>query len=166
MNQKKADIVITDSPYNVKIANNVTTKQHPEFKMASGEMTEQEFSSFLENIFKNLVQFSKNGSIHFHFMDWRHILEINMAGLSAYSELKNICLWDKGTGGMGSLYRSQHEFCFVFKSGSEKYTNYIELRKNGRYRTNVWTYKRMHPQYKQCKDLTKLHPTVKNPLQC
>ena len=161
LNQEKAATVVTDSPYNLKIANNVTTKQHSEFKMASGEMTEQEFSTFLKNIFDKLVQFSKDGSIHFHFMDWRHVLEMNMAGLSAYTELKNICVWDKGTGGMGSLYRSQHEFCFVFKNGSAKYTNNIELGKHGRYRTNVWAYKGMHAQNKQCKDLTKLHPTVK-----
>jgi hypothetical protein len=40
------------------------------------------------------------------------------AGAAAYTELKNICVWAKNNGGMGSLYRSQHEFVFVFKSGT------------------------------------------------
>lgn len=161
MKDEVADIVIADSPYNVKIANNVTTKQHLEFENASGEMTKEEFTVFLEQIFKNLAKFSKDGSIHFQFMDWRHIQEITSAGNCAYTELKNICVWNKETGGMGSLYRSQHELCFVFKNGTAKHTNNIELGKNGRYRTNVWAYKGMHAQNKQCKDLTNLHPTVK-----
>jgi hypothetical protein len=52
-------------------------------------------------------------------MDWRHVDEILEAGRKTYSELKNICIWAKTNGGMGSLYRSQHEFVLVFKSGTE-----------------------------------------------
>src|SRR5687768_9694942 len=73
-------------------------------------------------------------------MDWRHVDEILQAGRKAYSELKNICVWAKTNGGMGSLYRSQHEFVFVFKSGTEPHINNVELGKHGRYRTNVWSY--------------------------
>ena len=50
---------------------------------------------------------------------------------------------------MGSLYRSQHELVFVFKSGTGGHTNDIELGKDGRNRTNVWNYdsaKRAGPQ--------------------
>jgi hypothetical protein len=48
-------------------------------------------------------------------MDWRHIRELVTAGESLYGELKNISVWVKNNGGMGSVYRSQHEFIFVFK---------------------------------------------------
>jgi DNA modification methylase len=161
LGSKLADIVVTDPPYNVKISGNVTTqKQHKEFAEASGEMTDEEFTSFLKNAFSNLVKFSKDGSIHYHFMDWRHMQEMLDAG-EVYTEIKNLCVWAKDTAGMGSLYRSQHELVFVFKNGTAPHTNNVELGKHGRYRTNVWKYKGMHASNKQAKDLGKLHPTVK-----
>ncbi len=43
-------------------------------------------------------------------------------------------------GGMGSLYRSQHELFFVSKAGTAPHINNVELGKHGRYRTNVWSY--------------------------
>lgn len=159
---KLADIAICDDPYNIRINGNVTTqKQHKEFAEASGEMSGEEFTLFLKSAFSNLVKFSKDGSIHYHFMDWRHMKEIIEAG-AEYTELKNLCVWAKDTAGMGSLYRSQHELVFVFKNGTAAHTNHVELGKHGRYRTNVWKYKGMHASNKQAKDLGKLHPTVKN----
>jgi hypothetical protein len=50
MNGQKADVVFSDPPYNVKIDGNVCGKgaiHHREFAMASGEMSESEFSDFL-----------------------------------------------------------------------------------------------------------------------
>ncbi len=44
------------------------------------------------------------------------------------------------TGGMGSLYRSQHELVLVFKNGTGPHRNNIELGRFGRNRTNVWDY--------------------------
>lgn len=41
---------------------------------------------------------------------------------------------------MGSLYRSQHELIFVWKSGQGSHINNIELGKHGRNRSNVWSY--------------------------
>ena len=89
------------------------------------------------------AKYSKNGSLHFIFMDWRHMRELHEAGRIAYSELKNIAVWVKNQPGMGSLYRSQHELVFIFKSGSAPHRNNIQLGKHGRNRTNVWQY----PEY-------------------
>ena len=80
--------------------------------------------------------------------------------LAAYRDLKNICVWAKNNGGMGSLYRSQHEFVFVFKSGTAPHINNVELGKHGRYRTNVWNYAGVNSFGGDRADLT-LHPTVK-----
>lgn len=162
LGSEKADIVISDPPYNVKIAGNVTTQKcHEEFANASGEMSEVEFTQFLGKSFDNLKSFSVENSIHYIFMDWRHLNEIFTAGKKVYPRLLNLCVWNKLTGGMGSFYRSQHEFCFVFQAGTGKYKNNIELGKNGRYRTNVWDYKGMNTSTKQANKLRKLHPTVK-----
>lgn len=162
MGKERAEVIFSDAPYNVKIAGNVTTKKDcPEFAMASGEMNVKEFTDFLRTAMTLQTKYSVEGSIHFQCMDWRHAGEMLAAGGSVYTELKNICVWDKITAGMGSLYRSQHEFVFVFKNGTAPHINNVELGKNGRYRTNLWQYCGMHASNPEAKELTKYHPTVK-----
>jgi DNA modification methylase len=140
---KRAQMVFIDPPYNVRIAGNVSglgKARHREFAMASSEMTEREFTNFLRRALTHLADFSIDGSIHFICMDWRHIRELADAADDAYSELKNICVWSKSNAGMGSLYRSAHEFIFVYKNGRAKHINNVELGRFGRSRTNVWEY--------------------------
>ena len=164
MNSDIADMVFTDPPYNVQVSriSGKGSTKHDEFSMASGEMSEAEFVEFLEKIFSNLTAFSKNGSIHYVCMDWKHIYEIISAGREKYSEFKQLCVWNKGSGGMGSFYRSQHELIFVFKNGTEKHTNNFELGQFGRNRTNVWDYAGMNSFSAENRDdLLKMHPTVK-----
>ena len=137
----KADIIVTDPPYNVKIQGNVTNqKQHEEFAVASGEMSTTEFTDFLKEVFTLAKEYSQQGSLHYLFMDWRHTKELQNACENIYNKLLNICVWNKMAGGMGSFYRSQHEFCFVYQNGNGTYKNNIQLGKNGRNRTNVWDY--------------------------
>jgi DNA modification methylase len=158
-----AEMVFTDPPYNVPISGHVCglgKVQHREFAMASGEMSREAFTAFLTTVFQQLAGFSVDGAIHFQCMDWRHAPEILAAGETVYSELKNICVWAKTNGGMGALYRSQHEFVFVFKAGTAAHVNNVELGKHGRYRTNVWTYPGVNSFGANRDDLA-LHPTVK-----
>jgi len=159
----RAQMVFTDPPNNVPIGGHVGglgSVHHREFAMASGEMSQPEFTAFLQSVFGHLATYSADGAIHFQCMDWRHCPEILAAGAGAYSELKNICVWAKNNGGMGSLYRSQHEFVFVFKSGTAPHINNVELGKHGRYRTNVWSYAGVNSFGGGRSDLG-LHPTVK-----
>jgi DNA modification methylase len=159
----RAQMVFTDPPYNVPIDGHVCgsgTVQHREFAMASGEMSSEQFAGFLTAAFNQLAAFTVDGSIHFQCMDWRHMREILDAGAAAYTELKNLCVWSKTNGGMGSLYRSQHELVFVFKSGKAPHINNVELGRHGRYRTNVWTYAGVNSFGNNQADLA-LHPTVK-----
>lgn len=167
MNGQIADMVFTDPPYNVKVADisGFGRTHHEEFAMASGEMSEEEFIEFLTKIFNNLIAVSKDGSIHYVCMDWRHIYEITVAGRNTYPELKQLCVWNKGIGGMGTFYRSQHELIFVFKNGTAKHINNFGLGETGRYRTNVWDYSGMNSFSSENRDeLLTMHPTVK-PLQ-
>ena len=129
--------------------------------MASGEMSEAEFTTFLTTVFRNLAGHSADGAIHFICMDWRHIGEIIAAGRETYTELKNLCVWAKTNGGMGSLYRSQHEFVFVFKAGAGPHINNVELGKHGRNRTNLWSYAGINSFGKDRDAELSLHPTVK-----
>jgi hypothetical protein len=110
LNGAKAQMIFADPPYNVPIEGHVSglgKVKHREFAMASGEMSEDEFTAFLATVFRNQAGHSVDGAIHFICIDWRHIGEVLAAGKSAYSELKNLCVWAKTNGGMGSLYRSQ-----------------------------------------------------------
>lgn len=166
--KKKASIVFTDPPYNLsaKEIGQTCAAAHGDFAMASGEMTEAEFREFLETVFEHLRTRSTSGSIHYVCMDWRHAAELLSAGDKVYAELKNICVWTKSTGGMGSFYRSQHELVFVFKNGKAKHQNHFKLGQHGRYRSNVWKYPSvMHLDAKDGdkggKEALGLHPTIK-----
>ncbi len=161
---EQAQMVFIDPPYNVPIDGHVCglgSVKHAEFAMASGEMSRAEFTGFLSGIFKRLASHSRDGSIHFVCMDWRHLGETLAAGREAYGELKNLCAWVKDNGGMGSLYRSQHELVLVFKNGSAPHINNIDLGKHGRYRTNVWSYPGVNTMRQGRLEELAMHPTVK-----
>ena len=159
-----AQMAFIDPPYNVPIDGHVSglgAIRHPEFAMASGEMPPQEFITFLQTAFGHSANHSINGSIHFICMDWRHLLELLTAGQGVYSELKNLCVWNKNNGGMGSLYRSKHELVFVFKAGSGPHINNVDLGRHGRNRTNVWDYAGVNTLREGRLEELAMHPTVK-----
>lgn len=164
MEKSKARLVFIDPPYNVPIDGHVCGSgaiRHREFAMASGEMSAAVFTAFLETAFRNLAAVSTDGSIHFICMDWRHAYDLLSAARDVYSELQNLCIWNKTNGGMGSLYRSKHELVFVFKNGSAPHLNNVELGRHGRYRTNVWDYAGINTfGAERLADLA-MHPTVK-----
>lgn len=159
-----AQMVFADAPYNVPVDGHVCGAgrvHHDEFAMASGEMSREQFTQFLRTAFTNLRDWSVDGSLHYLCMDWRHIIEITAACDDVYTEMKNLCVWNKASGGMGSLYRSKHELIFVYKNGRASHINNVELGANGRYRTNVWDYPGVN-SFGENRDDLKLHPTVKN----
>ncbi len=162
----KADLVITDPPYNVAIdghASGLGRVRHREFAMASGEMSPGEFTEFLRKAMALTRQGSHSGSLAYYFMDWRHMRQILAAGLEIYGEPMNLCVWSKNNAGMGSFYRSAHELIFVFRNGETSHRNNIQLGKFGRYRTNVWNYPSANtfPRSGPDGDLLALHPTPK-----
>lgn len=159
-----ARMAFTDPPYNVPIAGHVGgagKTQHREFVMASGEMTQGQFTTFLHDTFANLRAVSVDGAIHFHCMDWRHIAEIQEAGGEVYEELKNLLVWVKDNAGMGTFYRSQHELIFAYKVGTAAHTNTFELGQSGRYRSNVLHYPGVNKFKTGAGDELGMHPTVK-----
>ena len=161
----KAAAVFTDPPYNVKVEGHVCGSgaiKHREFAMASGEMSENEFTRFLTETLKLASSHAASGTIIYACMDWRHMGEILAAGRAAGFDLLNLCVWVKSNGGMGSLYRSRHELVFVFRNGKEAHLNNVQLGRFGRNRTNVWNYAGANsfPRKGQ-ESVLDLHPTVK-----
>lgn len=165
MGNDKAHAVFTDPPYNVAVDGHVCGNgqvKHREFAMASGEMSQIEFTGFLQKFCQNAINFSRDGALHYICMDWRHMFELLSATNTLYTELKNICVWNKDNAGMGSLYRSKHEMVAVFKHGNKPHINNIQLGKHGRYRTNVWDYPSANSmRNKDRKEELAMHPTVK-----
>ncbi len=163
MDGSLAQVVFSDPPYNLYVKNigGLGKVQHDEFSMASGEMNEGEFTGFLTTVLRRMASFSEDGSIHFVCMDWRHVGELSAAGRAVFSEHKNICVWTKDNGGMGSLYRSQHELIFVYKNGTAPHINNIQLGQHGRYRTNVWHYPGQNTFHAGREEDLAAHPTVK-----
>lgn len=164
MKGEEADMVFTDPPYNVAIDGNVCGLggiKHREFAMASGEMNEDEFTTFLTESLVNMSKVMRDGAIAFVCMDWRHMTEVKVAGLKAFTELKNVIVWNKTNGGMGAFYRSKHELIFAFKKGTAPHTNSFGLGETGRYRTNVWDYAGISSISAKRQEELEMHPTVK-----
>jgi DNA modification methylase len=164
MRGQVADLVFTDPPYNVPIDGHVCGQgevRHREFAMAAGEMSKAAFTTFLTDSLGAMAKVSRDGAIAFVCMDWRHMSELLAAGEQVFSELKNLCVWNKTNGGMGTFYRSKHELVFVFKVGSAPHTNTFGLGDTGRYRTNVWDYAGISSMTANRAEELAMHPTVK-----
>lgn len=165
LGDERAAMVFCDPPYNVRVADIVGKGaiQHPEFGMASGEMSPAGFTQFLTGFLQHARVHCDGGALLYVCMDWRHLRELSAAGDAVELALKNVVVWDKGCGGMGSLYRSQHELIFVYKNGAERHTNNVQLGRFGRNRTNVWQYPGVNSFARETGEgnLLALHPTVK-----
>jgi DNA modification methylase len=156
------DCAFLDAPYNVRIQGHANVKtKHREFAMASGELSDPEFRTFLADTLSTCVALSRDGAVHFICMDWRHLEDLRAVADEAYGELLNVCVWNKSNAGMGSLYRSKHELVSVYRVGDAPHLNTVELGRHGRNRTNVWDYPSVNTFQGNKRGDLALHPTVK-----
>jgi DNA modification methylase len=166
LGEHRAAAVFTDPPYNVRIDGHVSglgRQHHREFVMATGELSKAQFVSFLMTSLERMRASSAPAAIGFVFMDWRHMMEMLEAAAALQVELLNLCVWSKPNAGMGSLYRSQHELCFVFRLSAGHHQNNVRLGSHGRNRSNIWPYA-LGPGFGRAGEeghLAALHPTVK-----
>jgi DNA modification methylase len=164
LNGEAVDLIFTDPPYNVAVDGHVGGLgriKHREFAFASGEMTPAEFTTFLREALAPAAARCREGAIAYVCMDWRHMREMLAAGDTVFHELKNLCVWNKTNGGMGSFYRSKHELVFVWKVRPGHHVNSFGLGDTGRYRTNVWDYAGVN-SFGSSRDADlAMHPTVK-----
>lgn len=164
LGDQKASLVFTDPPYNVPIEGHVSglgQMHHREFAMASGEMSDAEFTIFLKKFCEHAAASSRDGALQMICMDWRHVQQLLAVGEEVYDALLNIIVWNKSNGGMGSLYRSKHELICLFKVRTAPHTNNVELGRHGRNRSNVWNYAGVNTFRSDRMDELAMHPTVK-----
>jgi DNA modification methylase len=164
LDREIAQMVVTDPPFNAPIQGHAMGRgrvRHREFQMASGEMSAADFTGFLSMAIRLMSAASRDGSIHFIFMDWRHLPELLAAALPNYTDWKNLLVWNKSNAGQGSFYRSKHELITVFKNGTAPHINNFGLGAKGRYRTNVLDYPSVNGLHPARQGELELHPTIK-----
>lgn len=156
---------ITDAPYNIAIKGMVTSKRnHREFVMASGEMSDDQFTQFLIKSYGAAAARLKPGGLLYAAMDWRHAAHVLAAANALELEYINLCVWCKPNAGQGSFYRSQHELFFVLKKPGGPHNNRVRLGKHGRNRSNVWNYPGVVGGGRKTRSAHADHPSPKNPV--
>jgi DNA modification methylase len=161
---RTAQGLFSDPPYNCPIEGFVSglgKVKHADFAMAVGEMSNDAFCQFLQVYLEQCVAVLDPGAVIFACMDWRNIDILLSAGRQAGLSRINCAVWNKGSGGMGGLYRSAHEMIAVFCKGTAPATNNVALGKHGRDRTNVWTYPGANRRGSSAAGALGDHPTPK-----
>jgi DNA modification methylase len=156
-----ARLVLTDEPYNVRIAGHVTGGSHREFAMASGEMSSPQFLAFNLAWMKAVLGHLADGGLFGTFIDWRGLPTVQTAATELGLSSINLIVWGKTNAGMGSLYRSQHELLPLYKKGKGDHLNNIDLGRKGRWRSNLWTYPGASSIGSDARKGLEDHPTVK-----
>lgn len=164
MQGKKYCLFIGDPPYNVRVNGHVSGNgkiKHREFLEASGEMSRAEFYIFLRQCIAAASANAEPGAMIYIWIDWRSVNHVVNAVEELRLLLKNICVWNKGTGAMGSLYRSAYELCVVIAKPGAPHRNNIQLGRFGRNRKNVWDVPGLGTFSKDRQELLATHPSVK-----
>jgi len=161
MSGETARMGFLDVPYNVPISGFVSSGERRPFLMASGEMSDAEFTAFLEDALRAACGALCDGAILYVCIDWRGLMPLTIAAMRAGLVQLSLCVWAKTNAGQGAFYRSQHELVPVFKKGSAPHQNNFGLGAKGRSRSNLWWYRGMNVVGAERDELLALHPTVK-----
>ena len=157
-----ARVALTDVPYNVRIAGHVTSNTgHREFQMGAGELSQEEYATFLRDALAAVTPHVVDGGLITSFIDWRSVDVLIGCGREVGLELINLIVWAKSNAGQGSLWRSQHELAPIFKKGTAAHVNNVELGRHGRWRSNLWTYAGASSLGSDAREGLAVHPTVK-----
>lgn len=160
LGDERVHAVFSDAPFNIPIEG-VVSSRHKDFVQGSGEWSPAEFLSVLDRYLQRCREVTVPGAAIFACMDWRSADVLMAAGEAAGLAHVNTCVWNKGAGGMGGLYRSAHEFVLVFVNGATVATNNIALGKHGRDRCNVWNYPGANRRGSSAAKALALHATPK-----
>jgi DNA modification methylase len=161
---KSASTCFIDPPYNIKVDGFISGKgrhRHRTFVQGSGELSTDEYFALLRDSLRVLKGCCASTALVYACIDWRHVMEMTVAGRACDMPLYTICVWTKTNGGMDGVYRNAHELVCVFKAGAEKPLDNVELSRRGRNRTNVWSYPGMSSFGREHDKLLGFHPTIK-----
>lgn len=119
MQDQKADLIITDPPYNV----NYEGKTEDNLKIINDNMEDSQFYNFLESAFINLNNSLKDGGAAYIFHADTEGLNFRKAFVNSGFKLAQCLIWSKNTFVMGRQdYQWQHEpILYGWKLGAGHY---------------------------------------------
>lgn len=124
MNGHKADLVVTDPPYNTGMKGKPKDEKAWLSHMFNDQI--EDWPTFLLDTFTNYY-FSTKGECAFYvFIDWRRVQDIK-AEMEKHMDVKNVIVWDKKVHGLGSDYKFTYELCVVGKKGKPEISNRFGL---------------------------------------
>lgn len=124
MNGQKADLVVTDPPYNTGMQGKPNDEKAWLSHMFNDKIEnwEQFITDFLANYYTN----TKGECAYYVFIDWRKVNDIR-SKMEELMDVKNVIVWDKKVHGLGSDYKSTYELCIVGKKGNPEISNRFGL---------------------------------------
>ena len=125
MDGQKADLVVTDPPYNTGMKGSKDAKAWLS-QMFDDSFTPEAWEELKIGSFNNYNLFTKGECAFYVFIDWRRVAEFKEA-LETIADVKNVIVWDKGVHGLGSDYKSTYENIVVGKKGKPQINNRLGL---------------------------------------
>ena len=136
MNGQKADMVFTDPPY--ALFGNSTG--------VAGVTDENMVMPFFIQLFDAIKDNTKQFGHIYVCCDWHSAFAVQRAFKSVSLTAKNLCIWDKGDGGLGAMYQQCYEMIWFISNSptSKKVIGKVgmagEKTINGK--PNIWRYPR------------------------
>ena len=136
MDGEKADMVFTDPPY--ALFGNSTG--------VAGVCDDKMTRPFFLSIFQRLKENTKLFAHIYTCCDWHSAFSLQAMAKQAGLTEKNLCIWDKGDGGLGSMYQQCYEMVWFF--GNSPLATHANGKVKSGERTingksNIWRYKRV-----------------------
>ena len=136
MDGNKADMVFTDPPY--ALFGNSTG--------VSGVTDDKMVMPFFRQILKNYKKYTRIYGHIYVCCDWHSAFAIESASRDAKLTPKNLCIWDKGDGGLGAMYQQCYEMVWFFGNSPIQTTTGFNGKRGERTingKPNIWRHKRV-----------------------
>jgi len=124
MDGKKADLVVTDPPYNTGMESKPNNEKARLSHMFNDNI--EDWPQFIKDFLSNYLVVTKGQCAFYVFIDWRRINDIR-SEMEKVMDVKNVIVWDKKVHGLGSDYKSTYELCIVGKKGKPEIKNRFGL---------------------------------------